>query len=231
MIKLDDKLIRFFEKLEKEELVVYIILNRYITERVKIDLKKVIKITGYSELRFSEILNRLKTLKLILIENSRLIDLLSSEEADLEQAESYYIYLINLYKDNKANKINSIAQQEDSEFITIKFKRVFRKLESKYKQGDVAELVNYFADKLILLYGLKRTPNWRREQFSIAKRLFKDHDLRLKDWQEAIDYFTKQDYWKGKLSSLKQIEKNIAQYVVQTKKSESIMQSKIQVIT
>lgn len=236
MIQLDDKLIRYFEKLEKEDLIIYIVLRRYITEKSVIDLKKVVKITGYSELRISEILNKLSKLELILIKNSKMIDLLSSETIKLEQADDYYIYLINLYKDNKVNKdikinkVNSIALPEDSDFITIKFKRVLRKLESKYKQGDIAELVNYFADKLILLYSLKRTPNWRREQFSIAKRLFKEHDLKLKDWQGAIDYFTKQDYWKGKLSSLKQIEKNIAQYIVQARKPESTIQNKVEVI-
>ena len=96
MIQLDDKLIRYFEKLEKEDLIIYIVLRRYITEKSVIDLKKVVKITGYSELRISEILNKLSKLELILIKNSKMIDLLSSETIKLEQADDYYIYLINL---------------------------------------------------------------------------------------------------------------------------------------
>ena len=41
----------------------------------------------------------------IKIDNYKLTDLLSSEGTKLEQADDYYIYLINLYKDNKAEYV------------------------------------------------------------------------------------------------------------------------------
>ena len=53
-----------------------------------------------------------------------------------------------------------------------------------------------------------------------AKRLFKVHNLTFKEWTSAIDYFLEQEYWQDKLTSLKQVEKNIHQYLSQVKKQK-----------
>ena len=244
MIQLSDNIIKYFNSLTKKELTIYLMFARYITEGQKIPLDHIPTITHQTEFEFSCSIARLVEQKVIAIEqtdkNVQFKDLLSGKNTfftlknkNRTVSEQHYILsIINKYKEDKSSKgfIGLKRQERNLHNITLRFKRVLDKIYDLDAKQRRVELVNYFADELNTLYGrgVIVTPEWRRAQLSCAGRILKDHNFTLGEWKAAISYFTEQDYWKGKLKSLKQIESNIHQYVAKHKKKAR--QKRVQVI-
>jgi hypothetical protein len=214
------------------------LIRGYISRGEGIPLENIKKILKQTDLELSRILNRLIGLGLILIKSTLLEDGLIKGSGGIlsfhkKDADEYYINnILKIYKDSNLEKTNrfinfkSIASSRE---ITIIFKRALSHLSTRADKINVPELVNYFADKLVKQYNIKRTPEWRRNQYSTAKRLFKSYDFNLEDWKEAIDYFLKQEYWKDKLSTLKQVERNLPQFMANRGKGNKT-RTKIRVI-
>jgi hypothetical protein len=133
--------------------------------------------------------------------------------------EHYIYYLVNtLNKDYKDSKEYSLGKTK----VTVKYKRALEKLTAIHSKKAQLELVNYFADKLIKKQGVGKTPDWRRQQWAISGRILREGKLSLQGWKDAIDYFLEQDFWQDKLTSLKQIEANLHQYVMKRKKTTTV---------
>jgi predicted transcriptional regulator len=241
MINLDDRLIRYFDSLTKKELIIYLMLNRYLTENQSIPLDHVMEVVHQTIFEYSNSINRLIELGLIEIEHTKekpyLKDQLTGNRGEITLknknrtgGEQHYIYNII---DNKNKKVNSLlglkGLEREKGNVTIRFRRVLHKIYNLDSQRRRVELVNYFADKINSMYGAGVvTPEWRRGQLSCAKRILKEHNFNLEEWKEAIDYFSVQEFWSDKLKSLKQVESNLHQFIA--KKGAKKSKRKIQTI-
>lgn len=245
MIKLNDKILPFLLKAERNELIIYLLINRYLTNEESVPLDHIQKLTGLtdSELNFS--LNYLREKKILISQGNdqkpafkdlihRISGKIELREISGKKADAYYLNIISsIYidsnnnsnnKDLYSNKINHelafLSQEKKQSIIALKFKRALKKIKRKAEQKQAEELVNFFADKLSNLHDIDRTSDWRHQQLACARRLFKIHRLPIKVWKEAISYFLDSEYWQDKLTSLKQIEKNIHQYLSHKEKKE-----------
>jgi len=127
----------------------------------------------------------------------------------------------NQSKDSKgaAEKKSSSALQSDIEIEKAKiqvhreYMHCLRRLRDTALSKEAWKLVDYFAEQLVVLYKRRLSKQWRTQQAAVAKRLLRDYkDLTRVDWENLIDYFTKQQFWRDKLNSLKQVERNMHQY-------------------
>ena len=237
MIKLDDKILSFLLKAERNTLVTYLLINRYLTQKETIPLDHIQKLTGQTEGELRESIQLLKAEKILtftkISQKLALNDCIHRNKGIIrlkisngKKADATYIY--NILRKNNNNLLNKntfvatdqAGVEKQQTIITLKFSRALKKIKSIQIKKQSENLVNFFADKLHNLFEVDRTPEWRRNQMLCAKRLFKVHNLTFKEWTSAINYFLEQEYWQDKLTSLKQVEKNIHQYLSQVKKQK-----------
>lgn len=242
MIHISDKILPHLLECSRKELMTYLLIKRYITEEENIPLDHIQRLTRQTQRQLGQTLAELRQRNIIRIEGSPLnqviLDLIDNSSGVVclreKSRERTISIILKEYKrvieleynkeqtDNK--KITSARGLSlEQEKITKKYRKTLTKLRNKALKGDANLIVDHLADAMIRLYeGLSLTPRWRQAQFSIAKRLLKEHKLQAQEWLEAIDYFAGQKYWKDKLSSLKQVENNIHQYYNRQKKKSSI---------
>ena len=236
MPKFDEQIIKMYKDLNKSELVFYLILRRYIDAGSVMNLDRVqnlmLKLTDPEMGR--QIVN-LTDKKVIKYDSGSITDAFTGEKCKLlpimKQSESggdehYIYYLVNTYNNSyKVNTSNSLAKTK----VTVRYKRALEKLTAIHSKKAQLDLVNYFADRLIKKQGVGKTPDWRRQQWAISGRILREGKLSLQGWKDAIDYFLEQDFWQDKLTSLKQIEANLHQFVMKKKKTTQVKQ-KIDII-
>jgi hypothetical protein len=286
MIKLSDGILQYIfnKSLKGDDLVVYLLICRYLTEGEEIPIDKVQVLSGLKIEEFNNVMTQLsenKILKYSLekgkyyiqetlqnrlqsvisaqkkrnsqtqrfsdIKNNNLAAIrLQSVEENPSAAESLYISYsnndnksIDNKKVNKENKdykeINKNDSAADSlqgeiskakESINKNYRSLLLKLYNKSIQNQALQLQDYFAEALLKLYKRSLSRQWRFQQISVAKRILREHkDISLDEWKKMIDFFCKQQYWRDKLTSLKQVERNRAQY--QGKKVQEIPTLKV----
>jgi len=129
----------------------------------------------------------------------------------------------------KVGKLESSFYESESQKIWIVLDMIEKK--SAERQGDI--LVDYFADRLLDINSKETfSKKWRQGQVSAAKRIIREHRLlSLDDWKKAVDYFCKQTFWKDKLISLLQVERNLHQFTRQSNiKQTTQIDNKMKVI-
>ena len=235
-MKIHENIIKKYKQLSKTDLVVYLVFRRYLSARQDLPIDHIQKnILKLSDLEYGRAIVNLLDLGIFELQQDSLNDVFMEETAlmtvrDL-RAESggdeHYIYsIINSYKNSKDITPNSLAKTK----VTVKFKRTLEKLSALHAKKGQMDLVNYFADKLVDKHGIGKTADWRRQQWAIAGRLLREGKLSLKEWKEAIDYFLTQEFWDDKLNSLKQVEGNIHQFLVNKKKTGTVTKTKVDII-
>jgi len=263
MITLDDKIIRYFNKLTKKELVTYLMISRYLTEGEKIPLDNIQSVLNQTS---NELIFTLGTLI-----NAGVIKFLSEGEIDFSAAHemdqffklkdcisskegfvtlreknkkslSFIIYIYNNYiKNNKYKYLKDYNSKNETERegeiisaeqskVTANWRRVLRHALNRDINARANMLVDHLADRLNKMYNMNQSGNWRMGQLKCAKRLFKDHNYSLDVWKSAIDYFTEQEYWQDKLNSLKQVEKNLHQFISKGLKKSSKPSTDVKVV-
>ncbi len=235
-MKVHENIIRKSRELNKTEIIVYLTIRRYMSARQDIPIDHVQKnILKLSDLEMGRALVKLLELGFFELQLDSLNDVLMKETAlltvrDLDSVsggdEHYIYYLIKTYKNSKDITPNSLAKTK----VTVKFKRVLEKLSGLHAKKGQMDLVNHLADKLVDKHGIGRTADWRRQQWAIAGRLLRENKLPLKDWIAAIDYFLAQEFWDDKLNSLKQVEQNIHQFIMNRKKATPTSNVKVDII-
>tara|TARA_Y100000034_G_scaffold110709_1_gene143110 strand:- start:463 stop:1182 length:720 start_codon:yes stop_codon:yes gene_type:complete len=227
MIQLNDKTIKYFKNLTKKEMMLYLVIMRYITENEDVPVDHIKLILQLPDLEFSREIQSLQEKGLLRIRKLEIncpieekSGKLTVRNKKLQEGRKHYIYNnINLYKNELSNKSISLSDRAEKEFdVTRQFRKGLSSLKERQLNTDTLNLVNYFADRLFKMYGINRTPEWRRQQLAVAKRILGSYKLSIIDWKQAIEFFMKQDYWGDKLKSLKQIENNIQQFLVKSKK-------------
>tara|TARA_R110002096_G_scaffold228179_5_gene417607 strand:+ start:488 stop:1198 length:711 start_codon:yes stop_codon:yes gene_type:complete len=235
-MKIHENIIKKSKELSKTEIIVYLTLRRYLSARQDIPIDYVQKsLLNLSDLEMGRAIVKLIELGFFELQRDSLNDLFMEETAlltirDLEAekgGDEHYIYsIINTYNNSKAITPNSLAKTK----VTVRFKRVLEKLSSLHAKTSQMNLVNYLADKLVEKHGVGRTADWRRQQWAIAGRLIREAKLPLRDWFAAIDYFLAQEFWDDKLNSLKQVEGNLHQFIMNRKKSANLPSTNVDVI-
>lgn len=231
MLKFSENIIKIHKDLNKSELVFYLIIRKYIDVNTPMSLERVQKLMlKLSDLEMGRQIVNLAEKNVIKYDSNSITDAFTDEKCDLlpimRQSESggdehYIYYLVNTYNnDNKVNSPNSLAKTK----VTVKYKRALEKLAGIHSKKAQLDLVNYFADRLVEKQGIGKTPDWRRQQWAISGRILREGKLSLEGWKQAIDYFLEQDFWQDKLTSLKQIESNLHQFVMKRKKATQVRQ-------
>ncbi len=245
MIRIADEILPILIELDRDQLVVYLLVNRYMAEDEDVPLDHIRKLGNLGAPEFFRALEGLEkhaALELKVepdpdeLESKHIVirDAINEKIAPVsfrEEEASFYIKSIEDYKSPLptndqlgVQKKNSARAGDDSlsvgeQKVTRRWRAALTKLHNKIVKNDANALVDYFADWQLRLYDqISLTQAWRKQQFGTAQRLFRNHRLSLTTWQAAVDYFSKQEYWKDKLNSLNQIEKNIHQFLAKRKK-------------
>jgi len=269
MIRIADEILPILIKLDRDQLIIYLLINRYMTGDEDVPLDHIRKLGGLETREFFRALEKLEKhaaleLKIekvaervapdelaspelrgervapdeLASKNIVIRDIINEKIAPVSFRESvapFYIKNIESYKstssiskqDNKQLGVekknnarargNSLSVNEQK--VTRHWRTTLTKLHNKIIKNDANALVDYFAGCQLKLYDqISLTPAWRKRQFGTAQRLFRNHQLSLSTWQAAVDYFSKLEYWKDKLNSLSQVEKNIHQFLARRKK-------------
>lgn len=249
MIRISDEILPILIELDRDELIVYLLINRYMAEDEDVPLDHVRKLGGLGIPEFFRALERLEKhaaleLKVELapdeLESKHIVirDSINEKIAPVsfrEKEASLYIKNIEAYKNKNDNTSNQLGIQKKNDAharddslsiaeqkITRHWKAALTKLHNQLVKDDANALVDYFADYQLQLYDqISLTKSWRKIQFGIARRLFRTHQHSLVTWKAAVKYFAKQEYWKDKLNSLGQVEKNIHQFLAKHSKKRS----------
>lgn len=283
MIQLSDNVLPHLLKFSHEELRVYLLINRYLTEDQPVPLDHIQRLTKLSDSKYSEILTGLIDSEALEFSfegltdpqseaidqsapnqsatdqrNLALRDPINEKMGTVRLTERLKVpveqYLDNIiYKKDKnkvknkeeSNKLRtaeravnsslesatrrppwvSQSQLEQSspsklsELTTRRFKRFLNRLHNTMVKVEANQLVDHFANALLVLYSdMQLSPRWRTVQFSIARSLLKNYSYPLVFWKQAIDFFAEDKFWEDKLSHLKQIEDNIHRFLATKKR-------------
>ena len=247
MIKLSDKILPFLNSLTKNELILYLLIMRYISEEEKIPVDHIQKLMKFSDERMGLVLKSLVEKQIIEIssENLTLKDLISEKTMGFivknqpnEKARLYYIYntinkyinLKNLKESNSIYNASSSLLDKNQQGLTVNLKTRLKTLRRGVVKREGIELVNYFADALHKLHNIPRTRELRMKQLAVAKKIIMDYGLTLEEWKQAIDHFISQEFWIDKLNSLKQIENNLSQFMIKLNKTKTKSETKVRSI-
>ncbi len=257
MIQIHDKILPILLQLNRDEVIAYMLINRYLVEGEDIPFDKIVAfISGEGSLTEEDIddgdgyiFQILKSLEdrgafIIsadpdrgeLAKDSLVIEDPINEKSGRIYSEEVALHIYINSKDsintennrNKTNKDISTQRKKNTtkkitpEAFTIKFRKSLDKLRNIIVQKDANELVDHFADVQHELYAeLDITPKWRKRQFGIAQNLFKDYEYTLTTWSNTINHLAKDKFWKDKLTTLTQVEKQIHQYLAKKGKKKS----------
>ena len=236
MIQISDKVLPFLTKITKNELMLYVMIMRYISEEKEIPFEKIQKLTSFSSEKLVFTLKSLIDKKLVFLSlrNLDLIDLIGEKKQKflmktfLQKKLADIIY--NTNKDNSkdnSNKSNKYKIRssfyelnKNQRALTVTLKNKLLTITRAAVKQESIDLVNYLSDALYHLHGIPKTRDWRLKQLAIAKRLLNTYKYTLKEWKEAVDYFKGQEFWQDKLNSLKQIENNLHQFIAKFRQAK-----------
>jgi hypothetical protein len=247
MIQISDKVLPFLTKITKNELMLYVMIMRYISEEKEIPFEKIQKLTSFSSEKLVFTLKSLIDKKLVFLSlrNLDLIDLIGEKKQKflmktfLQKKLADIIYNTNKdnSKDNSNKSYRSIKKisnksnkykirssfyelNKNQRALTVTLKNKLLTITRAAVKQESIDLVNYLSDALYHLHGIPKTRDWRLKQLAIAKRLLNTYKYTLKEWKEAVDYFKGQEFWQDKLNSLKQIENNLHQFIAKFRQAK-----------